>query len=552
MGTNYQLSTIRSLIDTHLSLQWCRENIVIPLDVKSSSTNNQNTIVIAVGNFTYLGTIGDFLYHKFSTKGLDCSFIQLSSEEIQSLLDQVSDERLFNSQNNENNDSLEIDVIESLSDVAKEEKEESVVKFEFESSEEANTENEYKDRELDLSLEMQGSKIQKAAATVLIDSCKKGASDIHIDPREHGIMIRLRIDGELENYVSVPKKTAIALTACLKNMASMNIAERRKPQDGKISRTYENNLLEFRCSTAPGKHGEKMVLRYLSNNNQILNLDLLIQNHYTRSKFRERINQGNGIIIVSGPTGSGKSTTLASALRERDDGSLNIVTAEDPIEYEMGGAIQQFPVLRAKGQTFANLVRTFLRQDPDVILIGETRDPETAESSMDAAETGHLVFTTLHTNNASESITRLLDMEVPSYKIIASLRGILAQRLCRKVCSGCSVEKPLSETEAALTGLSKGTSVKVATCLSAEEKYKRKKEGTLCDECMGRGYKGRVGIYEFLIITRAISNAIKKHFSAQEIENIAVAEGMITMKAYGVKLIQQQITTVAEISKVCR
>ena len=288
MGMNYQLSTIRSLIDTHLSLQWCRENIVIPLDVKSSPTNNQNTIVIAVGNFTYLGTIGDFLYHKFSTKGLDCSFIQLSPEEIQSLLDQVSDARLCTSHNNENNDSAEIDVIESLSDAAAQERnEESVVKFEFESSEEANTENEYKERELDLSLEMQGSKIQKAAATVLIDACKKGASDIHLDAHEKCIIIRLRIDGELENYVSIPKLPGLKLTACLKNMAKMDIAEKTASQDGKIRRTYENNSLDFRCSTIPGKYGEKMVLRFLNIDSEILNLDLLIQNQDVSSEFRE-------------------------------------------------------------------------------------------------------------------------------------------------------------------------------------------------------------------------------------------------------------------------
>ncbi len=549
---SYQLNTIRSLIDKHLSLQWCRENVVIPLSIEPSLPPKQNKIVIAVGNISYLGTIGDFLKHKISSKGLDCCFIELSIDEIQSLLDQVSEERLFNRQNNENKNLSEIDVIESLSDAAEEEKEESVVKFEFESSEEAMIEDEYIDKELDLSMEMQGNKIQKAAATVLIDSCVKGASDIHIDPRENCTIIRLRIDGELADYVSMPKLAGLKLTACLKNMAKMDIAEKRASQDGKIMRTYQNKSLDFRCSTAPGKYGEKMVLRYLNNDTQILNLDLLIQNQDIRSKFREITNQVNGIVIVSGPTGSGKSTILASTLREIDDGSLNIVTAEDPIEYDMGGAIQQFPVLRAKGQTFANLLRTFLRQDPDVILISETRDPETAESSMDAAETGHLVFTTLHANSAATSLTRLLDMEVPPYKLTASLRGILAQRLLRKVCSSCSIERPLSNTEAKITGLNTGTPVKVATCLSAEQKSQRKKEGTLCDECMGRGYKGRVGIFELLTITRPISNAIRQQLSTQEIEDIAIAEGMLTMKGYAVQLIEQKLTTVAELTKVCR
>ncbi len=293
-----------------------------------------------------------------------------------------------------------------------------------------------------------------------------------------------------------------------------------------------------------------MVLRYLNTDDNILNLDTLIENEDVRKKFRNIINQANGIVIVSGPTGSGKSTTLASALREKDNGERNIVTAEDPIEYDLGGDIQQFPVMRAKGQTFAHLLRTFLRQDPDVILIGETRDPETAESSMDAAETGHLVFTTLHANSAATSLTRLLDMEVPPYKLTASLRGILAQRLLRKVCPSCSVERPLSEAEAIFTGLRRGLPIREATVLNASEKQQRKSEGILCNRCNGSGYKGRIGTYELLRVSRPISNAIKNQLSTQEIEEIAVSEGMLTLRQYAINLIEQQITTVSELRKI--
>lgn len=549
---SYQLNTIRSLIDKHLSLQWCRENVVIPLSIEPSLHPKQNKIVIAVGNISYLGTIGNFIYQRFSSTVLDCSFIQLSPEEIQSLLDQVSDERLSNTPRNDNHDLSEIDVIESLSDAAaQEQNEESVVKFEFESSEEASLEEELIDEEIDLSTELLGSKIQKAAATVLIDACKKGASDIFIESHEKNVKIRLRRDGVLQNYVTIPNLAGLKLIACLKNMAKMDIAEKKITQDGKIRRTYENSTLDFRCSTAPGKYGEDLILRYLNSDSHILNLDTLIINEDVRSAFRKIINQFNGFIIVSGPTGSGKSTTLASALREKDNGELRIVTAEDPIEYDIGGDIQQFSVLRAKGQTFANLLRTFLRQDPDVILIGETRDPETAEASIDAAETGHLVFTTLHSNNASESLTRLLDMEIPTYKLTSSIRGILAQRLVRKVCPSCSVERPLSDTEAEFTGLRTGTPVRVATCLTADEKRQRRKEGILCNRCNGTGYKGRVGVYELLKITRPISNAIKKNLSTKEIEDIAISEGMITMKAYAAELIEQQLTTISELCKLC-
>ncbi len=547
MSNTYQISTIRSLIDKHLSLQWCRENVVIPLKIEPSLPPKKQVITIAVGNISYLGTIGNTIKQRLSNNGFDCVFIEIPPDEIQSLLDQASNERIFNSEGIENYDFSEDDVIKSLLEASEDDGSESVAGFDFDDSDE----EEVAVEEIDLSTEMLGNKIQRAAATVLIDSCKKGASDIHIEPHEKLIKIRLRRDGVLQNYVTMPKLPGLKLTACLKNMAKMDIAEKRASQDGKIRRTYENNSLDFRCSTAPSKYGEKMVLRYLNNDTNVLNLDTLIENEDVRYKFRKIINQANGIVIVSGPTGSGKSTTLASALREKDNGELNIVTAEDPIEYDMGGDIQQFPVLRAKGQTFANLLRTFLRQDPDVILIGETRDPETAESSMDAAETGHLVFTTLHANSASTSLTRLLDMEVPPYKLTASLRGILAQRLLRKVCPSCSVERPLSDAEAEFTGLRRGTSVRVASCLTADEKIQRKKEGILCNRCLGTGYKGRVGTYELLKVTRSISNAIKKQLSTQEIEEIAISEGMLSLKAYAVKLIEKKLTTVSELSKIC-
>jgi len=362
--------------------------------------------------------------------------------------------------------------------------------------------------------------------------------------------VRVRRDGVMQNYVNMPRSAGIKLTACLKNMAQMDIAERRTSQDGKIRRSFEGQTMEFRCATAPGKFGEKMVMRFLNSNADMLSLDILITNEKVRQDFRSIINEANGIIIVSGPTGSGKSTTLASALREKDSGELNIVTAEDPIEYDLGGNIQQFPVIRAKGQTFANLLRTFLRQDPDVILIGETRDPETAESSMDAAETGHLVFTTLHANSASSSLTRLMDMEVPSYKLNASLRGVLAQRLLRKVCPECSAERPINDAESRFTGLQPGTPVRFANALNAEEKEQRKQEGTLCTRCNGTGYQGRVGTYELMKVNRNIREAIKQQKSTHEIESIAAENGMLTLKTYAVDLIAKQLTTISELQKI--
>ena len=399
-------------------------------------------------------------------------------------------------------------------------------------------------------MEMMGTKIQQAAAKILINSARSGVSDIHVEPGEDAYKVRVRRDGVMQSYVTMPRTAGIKLTACLKNMANMDIAERRASQDGKIRRRFEGQTMEFRCATAPAKHGEKMVMRFLNSNADMLSLDTLISNEGIRNDFRSIIEASNGIIVVSGPTGSGKSTTLASALREKDTGEVNIVTAEDPIEYDLGGTIQQFPVIRAKGQTFANLLRTFLRQDPDVILIGETRDPETAESSMDAAETGHLVFTTLHANSAASSLTRLMDMEVPSYKLNSSLRGVLAQRLMRKVCPECSAERPINDEESRVSGLRPGTPVRVANVLKAEDRQKRKQEGTLCTRCNGSGYQGRIGAYELMKVNREIQDSIKKQMSTQEIETVAVENGMWTLKKYAADLVEKQLTTISEMMKI--
>jgi len=538
--------TTRELIDKVLSLQWCRENIVVPLGVSEDRLSREEVLTIAVANFTYLATIGDFIKKRAAAVNLICQFVERTPEEINKLLDIASRERIISGETIEGYEFTDDAILASLKQVDTDGNSQGI-DLEFDDSEEVVIE----DDAIDLAVEMLGSQIQKAAAQILISSCRSNVSDIHIEPYQDEYKVRVRRDGVMQSYVRMQRSSGIKLTACLKNMAKMDIAERRASQDGKILRRFEGQQMEFRCSTAPAKHGEKMVLRILNSNTKMLSLDNLINDEVIRNGFRSILNEANGIIIVSGPTGSGKSTTLASALREKDNGELNIVTAEDPIEYDMGGNIQQFPVLRAKGQTFANLLRTFLRQDPDVILIGETRDPETAESSMDAAETGHLVFTTLHANSAASSLTRLVDMEVPSYKLTASLRGILAQRLLRKVCPECSTERPLNDAESLFSGLKQGTPVRVASALTASEKEQRKQEGTLCTRCGGTGYQGRIGTYELLKLTKGIRDAIKQQKSTQEIEDVAVEEGMLTLKAYGVKLVANQLTTISELQKIC-
>ena len=537
---------IRQLVDKNFSLQWCRENIVVPLGLEKSNSTEDSKLVIAIGNISYLGTIGDFIKRRAADKGFECIFVERSPEEIQQLLDQASQQRIISTDELEGFEFSDESILDALQG-ADEEGSNNEFQFDFDDSDEQIIE----EQALDLSIEMMGTKIQQAAAKIMISACRTGVSDIHVEPRQDNYKVRVRRDGVMQNYVTMPRSAGIKLTACYKNMAKMDIAERRASQDGKILRRFEGQIMEFRCATAPGKYGEKMVMRFLNSDAEMLSLDTLISNEKVRQDFRSILNTANGIIIVSGPTGSGKSTTLASALREKDNGDLNIVTAEDPIEYDLGGNIQQFPVIRAKGQTFSQLLRTFLRQDPDVILIGETRDPETAESSMDAAETGHLVFTTLHANSAASSLTRLMDMEVPSYKLNASLRGVLAQRLLRRVCPECSVERPINDAESYFTGLQPGTPVRFATMLSAEEKQQRKQEGTICAKCGGSGYKGRVGTYELMTINSSIREAIKKNKTTHEIEQEAVQSGMLTLKRYGVELIREQLTTISELQKIC-
>jgi len=535
----------RQLIDQFFSLQWCRDNIVIPIKTEPGLPPEKTKITIAIGNLSYLGTIGDTI--KRRTEGYDCIFIEKTPEDIQQALDDASKERILSGDSFDSFEFTDDSILESLR--ASSDENDEAFSFDFQDLDDL---EEGVEEDQDLSVEMLGSEIQQAAAKILVGSCRTDVSDIHVEPRLSEYKIRVRRDGVMQNFVTMPKNAGIRLTACLKNMAKMDTAERRASQDGKIRRSFENQIMEFRCSTAPGKHGEKMVLRILKSDGGMLDIDKLISNEQVRNNFRKIINEANGIVIVSGPTGSGKSTTLASALQEKDNGEVNIVTAEDPIEYDLGGNIQQFQVLRAKGQTFSKLLRTFLRQDPDIILIGETRDPETAESSMDAAETGHLVFTTLHANNAASSLTRLIDMEVPSYKLNSSLRGILAQRLLRKVCPECSTQVPANEKEARFAGFRQGTTIRKANVLSAEEKSARKKEGTLCSRCEGIGYKGRVGTYELLRVTKSIQEAIKQGKSTNEIEQIAIMEdGMLTLKTYAIDLVINQLTTLSEVQKIC-
>ena len=546
MASQNNAISVRKLVDKYFSLQWCRDNLVVPLFVETSLPKQIRTLKIAIANFSYLGTIAEPIKQRInqSEGNLRCEFVERSQEEIQEILDQASEERFISDDLIQEFD--EDAVLQAVKDTSENNADEEIT-FEFDDDVELDIEDEI----LDLDVEMMESKIQKAAGLVLIHSKKQNVSDIHIEPREDSYKIRVRKDGVMQKFMSLPREPGIQLLACLKNMANMDIAERRASQDGKIIRKFESKKMELRCSTNFGMNGESMVLKILNSDSSSLNLDILIHVDSVREDFKRLINEKNGIIIFSGPTGSGKSTTLAASLREKDNGELKIVTAEDPIEYELGGDILQYQVSRANGQTFAKLVRTLLRQDPDVILVGETRDPDTAEASLDAAESGHLVFTTLHADSSSSSITRLVDMNIPKYKLNSFIKGVLSQRLVRRVCSECSFTREVTEDESRLFGLRRGTAIRCASSLSAEEKQKKKNEDSLCTKCQGVGYKGRLGVYELLIVNEQIQDAISEGKKAKEIEYLAESDlDMLTFMKYALELVKEELTTLSEVIRI--
>jgi len=542
------ISLVRSLVDEHFSLAWCRENVVIPIEVMAGAPfgkPGQQTLVIAVGNITFLGTIGGFIKQRVGRTGLECQFIEKPPEEIQALLDQAAAQSLISGESLDPAEYDEEALAEALRD-AGEGQDSGGISFEFDDDDEFTI----ADEEIaNISTELLGSPLQRAAAQILVKAVKEDVSDIHIEPQEQEYRVRLRQDGVLRPFIRIPNRSGIKLTAVLKTMAGMNVAERRASQDGRILRKLEGNKMEFRVSTLPSKYGEKTVLRVLKSDPGMLNLDTLVSNNDVLSRLRSLIHQAYGIIIVAGPTGSGKSTTLYSAISELNTGENNIVTAEDPIEYTLPG-ITQVQVLREKNQTFAMILRTFLRQDPDIMLIGETRDPETAKASMEAAQTGHLVLTTLHANNSASSITRLLDMDVPHYLITSSLLGVLSQRLVRRLCTECSVSRPVTESEASLTHLPVGTPIRAPNALSAEEKEKAKREQRLCARCQGTGYRGRVGVYELMQVSPSIKAAIRDQRSSQEIQETACQEGMVTLEEYARALVRDGITSVSELQRL--
>ncbi len=377
--------------------------------------------------------------------------------------------------------------------------------------------------------------IIRLANSILGLAIKQSASDIHVEPMEGEVTIRFRIDGELQVVQRLPKRIQLGLISRLKILSRLDIAEKRLPQDGRISVTMEGKPIDFRVSTVPGKWGEKVVMRILDKSNTHLGLDKLISHPPTLALVRAMIAQPYGIVYVTGPTGSGKTTTLYSALAEINDPSMNISTAEDPIEYDLAG-VTQIQVNSDIGLTFAAVLRAFLRQDPDVLLVGETRDRETAHTAVEAALTGHLVFTTLHTNSAAVAFARLTEMGIEPFLVSSSTIGVIAQRLARRLCQSC--REPLAAAGAALRVFRPAGRHDVATAAGG------------CNACNGTGLQGRIGIYEVLKMNAGLRERVGRGARAEEIHAAALDAGLIDLKRYAALLLVEGLTTVEEVMSV--
>ncbi len=374
---------------------------------------------------------------------------------------------------------------------------------------------------------------------ILTEAIKRGASDIHIEPYEKNFRVRFRIDGVLGEFVKLPMKLKNAIISRIKIMSHLNIAERRLPQDGRIKlKLSKDREIDFRVSTLPTLFGEKVVLRILDKSNLQLDLTVLGFEKRELKLFRDAIHKPYGMVLVTGPTGSGKTTTLYSALQELNQVGVNISTAEDPVEYNIEG-INQVQIREDIGLTFASALRAFLRQDPDIILVGEIRDTETAEIAIKAALTGHLVLSTLHTNDAPSTITRLVDMGVEPFLVSSSLLVVVAQRLARKICPFCKKEVKVEKKVLLSMGVKEDE-------LDDFKVYK----GEGCDNCGGSGYKGRVAIYEVLDVTPKIKELINKGATSMEIQQEAVKEGFRTLREVGLIKVKKGVTTLEEVGRV--
>ncbi|MGM3306975.1 GspE/PulE family protein [Anabaena sp. WFMT] len=526
---------VSQLIETLIPVDICRRHRLVPLSRHDEKTPPY--VLVAMVDPDNLEASDD-LNRILRNQNLSLQRMVITQEDYQQLINQYLDE--FAVKQKQLEQEKFTDVGQDLVDI-----------------ENLNDEEVAEDKDADINASIKDAEdapIIKLVNRILFKALHEGVSDIHIEPQEENLRIRFRKDGVLrEAFPAMPKKIILAVTARFKIIANLDIAERRLPQDGRIRRLFEGRKVDFRVNTLPSRYGEKVVLRILDNSSTQLGLDKLITDPETLHIVQDMVSRPFGLILVTGPTGSGKTTSLYSALAEKNDPGINISTVEDPIEYSLPG-ITQVQVIREKGLDFSTALRAFLRQDPDVLLVGETRDKETAKTAIEAALTGHLVLTTLHTNDAPGAIARLGEMEIEPFMVSSSLIGVLAQRLVRRVCSECRIPYTPSTEELARYGLSASTDVGItfykANSLLPEAIAEAQTKNQLCQKCNGVGYKGRVGVYEVMRITETLQTLINEDAPTERIKEVAVEEGMKTLLAYSLDLVRQGATTLEEVDRV--
>jgi len=530
---NYIAKTqIGQLIDKLIPIEICRRYRLLPI---SHNDTEPPSVLVAMVDPDNLDA-QDNLNRILRPRNLGLQRIVITQEDFQQLLSKFLDEQVERQKQVENNDAA-VDVTLDLEGL--------------------DLQNAPEEVDADLGAALRDADAAPVIALVnkiLVKALQEKVSDIHIEPQEEFLRVRFRKDGVLrEAFDPLPKQIIPAVTARFKIISDLDIAERRAPQDGRIRRVFEGRKVDFRVNTLPSRYGEKVVLRILDNSATQLGLDKLISDPESLQIVRDMASRPFGLLLVTGPTGSGKSTTLYSILAERNEPGVNISTAEDPIEYSLPG-ITQVQVIREKGMDFASILRAFLRQDPDVILVGETRDKETAKTAIEAALTGHLVLTTLHTNDAAGAIARLDEMGVEPFMVSGALLGVVAQRLMRRVCSDCRIPYTPSPAELARFGLSGsqdlGLTLYKANSLQPEEIQEARAKGNLCPKCSGVGYKGRCGVYEVMRITERLQTLITEGAPSERIKEVAVEEGMKTLLAYSLELVLQGNTTLEEVERV--
>lgn len=532
-----QISTaqVSQLIDTLIPVDICRRCRLIPLSRNDEA--EPPYVLVAMVDPDDLAAQDD-LNRILRPQSLGLQRMVITAEDYQRILSQYLDEQIERQKQLDQQSKVD-------------------VKADLEGLDYLELEEPSEDADANLDAALQDAEAAPVIALVnkiLVKALQEGVSDIHVEPQEEDLRIRFRKDGVLrEAFDRLPKKIIPAVTARFKVIANLDIAERRMPQDGRIRRIYDGRKIDFRVNTLPSRYGEKVCLRILDNSATQLGLDKLITDQESLSIVKDMVARPFGLILVTGPTGSGKTTTLYSALSERNDPGVNISTAEDPIEYTLPG-ITQVQVIREKGMDFASILRAFLRQDPDVILVGETRDKETAKTAIEAALTGHLVLTTLHTNDAASAIARLDEMGVEPFMVSSSLIGVLAQRLMRRVCSECRIAYVPTSEELGRFGLSTTREAEItfyrANALTPEDIHQAREQNTLCSACKGIGYKGRCGVYEVMRVTERLQTLITEGAPTERIKEVAVEEGMKTLLAYSLQLVRQGATTLEEVERV--